>query len=315
MECSTVQKKLSEYIDRAIPPKECKIIEEHLISCKKCTLEFEEMKNSIEHVRNLEEIEPPPWLKNKIMAKVMEEAEEKKGILQKLFCPFNLKIPLRVAAVIVIAAVSVFLIKEMQPEIKEIKTLEFPQKEAPSLVTEEKESVQKKDIKKPLKKTEKSIKQAEKPLPAAEKDSFVTAKPSGPIMFEHKKEASAGKEADTFKDEFKSEEKNQAVELKKKTTRQGVKSEVTAENVKYTVYVKDSGKALDNIEKIIVRLGGKIVKKMPLEDKILILAELNMKKEAELLERLNLTGEVQKKSGTLHLKYDVIIIRIEIIKR
>jgi len=54
-----------------------KVVEEHLKSCPRCTKILVQLSKTQTLVNNLAEVEPPVWLKQKIMAKVREEAEKK----------------------------------------------------------------------------------------------------------------------------------------------------------------------------------------------------------------------------------------------
>ncbi|MDH5768610.1 MAG: zf-HC2 domain-containing protein, partial [Nitrospirota bacterium] len=94
MECADIQKKLSAYIDDALSPEERMLIDEHLTSCQECKASLADMRKTLEYVQKLEDIEPPPWLAQKVMTKIKEEvvatrfrAKPKRGILQKLFYP------------------------------------------------------------------------------------------------------------------------------------------------------------------------------------------------------------------------------------
>ena len=59
---------------------------------------LEDLRKTVELVKGLEEVEPPPWLAQKIMAHVKDESEKEVGIFRRLFYPLRVKIPLEAFA-------------------------------------------------------------------------------------------------------------------------------------------------------------------------------------------------------------------------
>ena len=90
MECSEVQKRLSAYIEKVVSPKQKALINAHLKGCKQCKRALADLKKAVKYVQGLEEVEPPAWLAQKVMARVRSEAEAKRGIFKKIFYPGNL---------------------------------------------------------------------------------------------------------------------------------------------------------------------------------------------------------------------------------
>ena len=79
MECVKVKERLSDYIEGILSVEEKKLFDEHLGSCGKCSEILSDLRKTIDHLHGLEEVEPPPWMTQKVMASVREEAETKKG--------------------------------------------------------------------------------------------------------------------------------------------------------------------------------------------------------------------------------------------
>ena len=100
MECEGIREKLSAYLEGVLPPEEKRPIEAHLISCQQCSSAFEDLKKTGAFLKNLEEVEPPPWMTKKIMARVRAAQEKKRGILQKLFYPLHIKVPIESLATV-----------------------------------------------------------------------------------------------------------------------------------------------------------------------------------------------------------------------
>ncbi len=132
MECNKIQEKLSAYIEDIILSDEKTLIEEHLKSCQRCRESLADLRKTIEHIKNIEEVEPPSWLTQKTMTRVKAEAETKKGIFQRLFYPLYIKIPVGAIATIAIAVTTIYIFKAIQLELKLAK--------APSEIIERKES-------------------------------------------------------------------------------------------------------------------------------------------------------------------------------
>jgi hypothetical protein len=98
--------------------EEKKLIEEHLSTCEQCKVGFSELRKAQETLRGLGEVEPPPWFTQKIMNRVREEAEPKKGLLQRLFFPLYIKIPVEALATCLVVVLALFVYKNTEPEMK-----------------------------------------------------------------------------------------------------------------------------------------------------------------------------------------------------
>jgi hypothetical protein len=120
--CADIEKRLSAYFGGDVTPQEQKLIEEHLVTCKQCSKILEDIKRTTELVRTLEEMEPPPWLKHKIMAHVREEAEKRTGIFRKFFFPLHIKIPVEVFATCLVVVMAIYVFKATGPEIRSLQT-------------------------------------------------------------------------------------------------------------------------------------------------------------------------------------------------
>jgi hypothetical protein len=131
--CADIENSLSAYLEGEVTSPEQKLIEEHLAACRQCSKLLEDLKKTTELVRSLEEIEPPPWFKQKIMARVREEAEEKKGIFRKLFFPIHIKIPIEVFATCLVVVMAVYVFKSTGPEIKSLQAPSEPLQTADSV--------------------------------------------------------------------------------------------------------------------------------------------------------------------------------------
>ena len=114
MEHNDIRHKLSEYIDGSITAEERIEIEAHLKTCRECSDALSELQKTIEQIKAIEEIEPPAWMTQKIMAKVRTEAEEKRNIFQRLFYPLR-RLPIQAVAVVFLAITAFYIYRNIQP--------------------------------------------------------------------------------------------------------------------------------------------------------------------------------------------------------
>lgn len=108
MDHATAKKNLSAYLDGAVTPEEKVLLEEHLEACPECRAELRDLAETVSRLRSLGEVEPPPWLAVKVMARVRQEAGLEKGLFLRLFAPFGWKLCL--AAALVFLTVTGYLI-------------------------------------------------------------------------------------------------------------------------------------------------------------------------------------------------------------
>ena len=93
MECHDIRKNLFAYQEGLVSPEDQELMDQHLASCRACSTALYELNRTGEALKNLKEVEPPPWMMQRIMARVREEAESKRGFIQKLFYPLHIKSP------------------------------------------------------------------------------------------------------------------------------------------------------------------------------------------------------------------------------
>ncbi len=93
MDHNAIRHKLSEYLDGTADTEERPEIEAHLKTCEKCRNALVELRKTVEHVRQVEEVEPPAWMARKIMATVREEAEKNRSFIEKLKAAVLVKLP------------------------------------------------------------------------------------------------------------------------------------------------------------------------------------------------------------------------------
>ena len=118
MDHDEIRHKLSEFIDGAVTSDEKSAIEQHLKTCTECSEALRELRKTIEHIHAVEEVESLAWMIQKIMAKVRTEAENKKGIWQRVFGPFLMKFPVQAVAVLFLAVTAYYIYSSINPAQK-----------------------------------------------------------------------------------------------------------------------------------------------------------------------------------------------------
>jgi hypothetical protein len=315
MDCHNIQEMLSSYIEGIISPEESNLIDEHLSACSKCKEALYDLKKTLEYVQNLEDVEPPEWLTQTVMTRIRSETEPRKGILQKLFYPLYIKLPIEAVAVVLIAVTALYIFKTIRPEIKPAKA---PSEETtariPSREKEEFPSISesKENVIPPSPLLEKGGKrglEVEQALPSKKPeamDKFVELpKVPSPITKQEEIRPSAGAVA-------KDESKNQVLARAPKSK---ALAESKEEIITLTTNVYDIETAKKEIEKVLIGLGGKIIKTESYKDNNFITADLDSKKAAELIVKLKQIGEVKEKDMDLGSMEGYIEIRIEIVRK
>jgi hypothetical protein len=123
--CKDIDNNLPLYEDNLLSDREKKSLEEHLKSCPECSKRLAQLQKTEKIVQELKEVEPPPWFKQKIMARVREEAG-RETLTQKWFYPLRIKIPVQILATIVIAVLAVYIYRSGDEQFKEALPLGVP---------------------------------------------------------------------------------------------------------------------------------------------------------------------------------------------
>jgi hypothetical protein len=155
--CKNIEYSLPLYSENLLSESERLVVEEHLKSCSACAKTLLQLQRSGMIVQELKDVEPPSWFREKIMAKLREEAD-KKSFAQKWFYPLRIKIPMQIMAAIIIAVLSVYIYRAGDEQMKAV----LPG--SPQPVTESKQE--------PPAETAKAKKVA--PVPVAEKKAVTT---------------------------------------------------------------------------------------------------------------------------------------------
>ena len=303
MECKDIQKRLSAYIEKTITPKQKAAIDAHLKQCKRCRQDLAALKKTVEYVQRLEEVEPPRWLAQRVMARVKEEAEVKQRIWQRLFLPAHIKLPLEAIAVIFLAVGAIYIFKSMQPQMQLAKIPKETREMAPAPATA------------PTKEAPAALSK-ERPAPATAGDQ---------LMYEKRTETQAERSMGKAKaPAAMAEQEGAAPAYQDESDRRGLltpkaaspktAAESKAKEVHFLVHVEDLDTASRDIAETLRQLGGRAITTAPLKDKAVIDAEIDAKKLRELTDQLHLIGEVQEKGLAMETWEGNVEIRIDLEK-
>ncbi len=351
MECNGIKEKLCAYLEGTLSSEEKKLIKEHLNSCPQCNTALEDLKKTGELVKSLEEVEPPAWMTQKIMARIRAEQEKKRGIFQKLFYPLHIKVPIEALGMVLIAVVAVYVFRAVEPEMK---SLPVPPAIGPIASREEAPKPSrgpgvgnltlraKDDIKGQLEKDKGAV----APAPPAsaigprQEEKSPLSKPAGELPAGKKKEALAerqeelGKAAGALKKQEPSELKaasqpplrereSLALSDTSRDTRERRKLRASPKAmqsaviktvpVEVSVAVKDVRLARSEVESILGQAGARNIKKESYEGKEVLTAELKAQSLQEFLEKLKPIGEIKEKVVFPDIAEEIIAIRVDLI--
>jgi hypothetical protein len=124
MECKGIREILSAYLEGIASLEEKRLIEQHLRSCQRCSTALEDLRKTGELLKGMEEVEVPPWFKQKVLSRVRAEGEARRSVLQKLFYPLHVKVPIQALATVLITVLVVYVFKSVEPEMK--KSIQSP---------------------------------------------------------------------------------------------------------------------------------------------------------------------------------------------
>lgn len=297
MDCREIQEKLSAFIEEELSRGEKSQVEGHHKTCSKCSLALEDLRKTIVLTKSIGEEEPPAWLRQKVMARVREEAAPKKGILQKLFFPLHIKVPIEIFATIAITLTAFYVFKSVEPDLKQTASITSPPVDIQA--TEKKEVYKQSGVPAPEERP------AEAPEPAkrkieAEDRALTTDKAEEAVGLNEEKavrhEASG---AADFR--MKRELRSFAPGAMMKT------GEAEKQAMGLTVFVKDTLNVNEEIEKTIKKLGGGIIRSEAVDNKLFFTVKLNSNKVKELKEALKLLGEVEQDTALSFSKGEVEI--------
>ncbi len=122
MDHNDVRHRLSDYIDGEVTPAEKEAVERHLAACRDCADALRELRKTVEHLRRVEELEPPAWMTGKVLARVRAEAEKRQSPLRRFLSALAAGRPVQALALVFIVVAASVLYLRISPAPREAKS-------------------------------------------------------------------------------------------------------------------------------------------------------------------------------------------------
>jgi hypothetical protein len=327
--CKDIKNILPLYLDNLLSDADKRAVEEHLKSCPRCGKALAQLQKTGKLVDSLAEVEPPPWFKQKIMAKVREESK-KKNFAQKWFYPLRIKIPIQVFATIFIVVLAVYIYRAGNEQFKEVIPSQAPtpvmeaekdklSEQTTKLPEADKTVVKKKvSVKKGIRDEETVMydvspgsgtpktEELKKAIPqenvlagtadmakAMKRDAAVDKKETNYAALSEK-QAEPAKSMPPSRLELERKKEGYVLGASMKQSRAPEAQSVMPKTT-ISVRVGDLNIAVGEVEKLLIKYEAKkIVKQMP-EDKATFAAELKVKNIKDLIAQLKIIGRVEEK--------------------
>jgi len=120
--CKDIKALLPAYSDGELSERDRQLVAGHVAVCADCSSLLADLRKTQLLLGGLEEVEPPPWLAQKIMAHVRDEADKEPAFFKRLFYPLRVKIPIQAFATVLIAGLIVYLYKGVNPPYEAART-------------------------------------------------------------------------------------------------------------------------------------------------------------------------------------------------
>lgn len=301
MTCKEVENRLPAYPDNILSPEEKKHIEEHLASCPRCAKALADLQKTGEQLRELDEMEPPPFFKQKVMARVREEARQKEGIVRKLFYPLYIKVPMHTLATVLVAVLAFYIYRTSEPQFKNMPPTPIPIFESgKNQDTTETlgKAVKVPPVPTPLKKQPGKMKEHEilkLPEPQTASESL------------EQKAKGSGSSDRMIASEYRSSGASPpAPRLKASAAGQPLILNVT-------IRVQEVNSAVEKIENILAKFKAHIIEEKIIDGKRFLTVEIQARQTRALVEELKKTGEVGAMALPTETGEEKAAIKIEII--
>lgn len=120
MTCQDIEHRLPNYLEDVLSPDEKKSVADHLAACPRCSRALADMKKAQELLRGLDEVEPPPFFEQRIMARIRQEAAPKPGFLRRFFFPLRIRVPIQILSTIAVAFIAYHVYQQSTQGMKQI---------------------------------------------------------------------------------------------------------------------------------------------------------------------------------------------------
>ena len=348
MNCENIKGLLNAYIDDLLNEKERQDVQAHIAACPSCRLELDELTRTVNLVRGLDRVVPPPWFSEQVMINIRKEEDKGKGIISRLFYPLYIKLPVQAFATVVIAVLAIYLYRAATPEMKPLMYAPQPVRESLAVTTqgiqvkiakasppEADKQVQKSGRwvgnmslgqKTEVPQSLKADKTAPSAVPEPKGPASSEAKDATPLVrVKEKNEIQYDQETPGLKslgkpqrettgdiEEFKSREDikdgSGAPEMQMRAAPSPVMIDVS-------VAVADRDKAIRDISRMLETMKARVIGKYSSGEDTAILAEARGADAKKVIEKLRLSGEVSLITKNLDVSGEKVTMRIKVISR
>lgn len=329
MDCRAIRKLLPASVDHQLTPDEQRNVDAHVQSCSACREELADLRATVAHLRNVEQIEPPPWLTQKIMTRIRAEAAQApKSFWERVFGVWPMKVPLGAMATVMLAAFVVMIFRSIQPELVRDAVQDVPKQTAPvpestpqkePLPTvsrpdgAQKERQAKVDAKKPAMAPAEVQKDQSPELPRAGVPSPAAEQPAKAWKQEDNRFEKAGRYEERAEERMV---RTETYKAKKSAPLPASRSAVPGVPAvpDMTVVVADVDAAAGQAREAVLKSGGRVVSSEPADGRWIVIAEIAPEKLTDLRVQLKGLGLVTERLQTAADKVSVSRIRIEIVR-
>lgn len=114
-----IRKLLSACSGGDLEPAERLRVEKHCAECAACRAELADLQTALRLIRATPEVEPPPWLATRVMARVREQQLNKRSWLQRIFFPLHIKLPLEALALLLVCVSGYYMARNVENELQQ----------------------------------------------------------------------------------------------------------------------------------------------------------------------------------------------------
>jgi hypothetical protein len=344
-DCTKIQGDLAAYAEKLLPDDAMRAMEQHIHSCPECRKALSEFETVGRLVKGLKEVEPPPGFAFRVMSEIREREAARKSLLERLFRPFSVKIPIHAVATLLIVVAALYVYRTTEPE-RALQPLAAVEVEAPATEAKpEKKEIARTPAPPAVRGAEEQAKQKAEAAPRTGGGGA-----GGPVKEEKKSDRVATEAARARRDESQSpalhveegvpgaaapvdsferagkarEEKpspaqarDQSSRLKGKAAAPGLDATFgqVAAAPDLTVEVRDLVSAAGQIEGIAKSLAGRIVRRDSGQGREVFVIEADPKRIEELLSRASALGEGKDRTPAGPTGKERAVVTIQLVNR
>ena len=316
--CKDIENNLTLHLENSLSHADKQVVEEHLKSCPRCTETLIQLSKTQKLVNNLTEVEPPPWFKQKIMAKVREESENR-SLVQKWFYPLRIKIPVQIFATVFIAVLAVYIYRVGEEQMKEVVPSSAP---APVMEVEKSQLPEQKkkiSVDENIQKEDQVIEKKGMPREKVREVAVDAAKDVNKqvvtnIEADKYESAPAAKSVEQSGAELEKKKESNILGAAMKASR-APRAQSVMPHTKVLLKVADIDTAVGQVEELLIKYEAKNINKQTMQGKVIMTVELKNQKTNDFTTRLKTIGQVEEGSAPLNNAGENITLMIEIINK